>query len=1163
MQCFNEFMFSKKIFTFIVVILISLIGFSNKIFATSNNTTIEIYQDLSKPLINNNPNSLSIENNEVIIINNDVDKIKLFDLSESDSDVFITLIDNANKLFVYKNGKKVNLINSKNIDINLLINNLQASYDKEEITSLKIYGYVLSQKRVLKNYLAITENDKHLKGRIVSDNNLKLYYSASNIDGMSGFATSSTMTTSWKNLSGNNNGTLTNFALTTASGWDGNNVFSNPSRLVFDGANDYVQPTDSSPFNFNATTPLTFEFWINLATQPDNDFKYIFSRQPNFFQPGYEILLYRNTLFVKFNALSGGIPRSITLLQTPPSIGVWTHLVVSYDGSSKAQGVKIYYNGRLQSPFVSSDTLTKSDSFNSGLIRLGTTAFGVASFKGSLGDVRIYSKALSGTEVLQNYNSEVSKYYEAPSIASLSPADSSTTNIQTDLVIAFNQIISKGTGNIRITKASNGAIVETIDVTSDRVVTSGKTATINPVSNLAGDTTYTIEIDENTFKYNGVGFAGISDRNTWNFLTTNDGTPPRLTSFSPENGAQDVPVASDLVINFDENIYPGMGSINIFNEDDMLDLVEVINVNSTQVTGAGTSMITINPAMNFSPETLYLIGVDSSAFQDGAGNNYNSSRGIDRWEFLTVDTTPISVTGFSPADDATNVSVDANLQINFNKSVTVKTGNGKISIKKIADNSTVENINVNSNAVTGSGTNTIVINPVMDLAEDTRYYINIDKDAFKDIAENNYSGITDNATWNFKTADTTVPVINNLSPADDSSMINVNSDLVAVFSEPVLVKTGNITINKVTTTPEPPIEAINVTSNLVMGSGTDTITINPAMDLQEDIQYYVNIDATAFTDLSGNSFAGIANMGTWNFRTNDVTAPTVANLSPADNATEITINSNLDVTFSEIVFTKKGNINIFKSADNTLVEMIDVTSNSITGNGTNIITINPTMDFAENTNYFITIAQGTFADFYENAFTGILDNSTWNFKTVVPLNFGGNVAGGNTGGNTTSGNFGVGEFAGNNSSSSSGANNSLSSSSGNLSSSSSSGFSGSSSGLFFNPDGSLSVPVESPIKITGPNSIKLSAKKAKITISHNNVEGEIKCSVLSLGDLKTSIKPKSISFTQAKDVVNINLKINSKSVLKARKKKDKTERNLQIKVLCDDGESNLDIKILP
>ncbi len=1000
-------MFPKKLIFIILIFSTLLVGFNTKLFATSSNTTIEIYQDLSKPLTSTNPNSLSIENDKVIILDNDLEKIKLFDLSESDTNVFITLINNASKLLIYKNGKKVNVISLKNIDINSLINNLQTCYEKEEITFLKIYSYTVSPKRILKNYLELSVNDtnKHFKEKIVSDSNLKLYYSASNIDGMSGFATSSTMTTSWKDLSGNNNGTLTNFALNTASGWDGNNIYSNPSKLTFDGANDYVQPADSSPFNFTAMTPFTFEFWVNLATQPNtNEFAYIFSRQPGYFQPGYEMYFFLNRLYVQLNALSGGLSRRISLLQSLPPVGVWTHLTVSYDGSSKASGVKIYYNGSLQSPFVAEDKLNSSDSFNSGSVRLGATAFGVRSFKGSLGDLRIYNKELSSTEVLQNYRSEQSKYFEAPSIASFSPADSSTTNIQTDLVITFNQIISKGTGNIRITRAGNGEAVETIAVTSDRVTISNKTATINPVNNLTAGTTYTIEVDENTFKYNGVGFAGISDRNTWNFLTTNDGTPPRITIFSPENGAQDVPVASDLVISFNENVYPGTGSINIFNEDDMLDLVEVINVNSTQVTGAGTNMITINPAMNFSPETLYLIGVDSSAFQDGTGNNYNSSRGIDKWELLTVDTTPINVTSFSPLDDSMDVSAGANLQIKFNKPVTVNTGN--IIIKKLSNNSTIETINITGPLVTGSGTDTITINPSVDFSEATTYYINIAANAFKDAAGNSYSGITDNVTWNFKTADTIAPVINSLSPSNMATKINVNSDLVIVFSEPVLAKTGSITITKLTAEVIPPVETINITGNLVTGSGKDTIIINPSMDLEENVRYFINIDSTAFTDLTGNAFAGISDRSTWNFTTVDVTAPTITNLSPADNATEINVNSNLDITFNEVVFTKKGNISIFKLANNTLIESIDVTSNLVTGNGTNSITINPSMDLVENTDYFITIAQGTFADFYENSFSGILNNTVWNFKTVTPQN----VTNGNqneNGGGIGTGNSGI------------------------------------------------------------------------------------------------------------------------------------------------------------
>lgn len=1168
-------MFPKKTIILVAVFLILVIGFSNKIFATSNNVTIEIYQDLSKLLISNNPNSLTIENNKVFILNNDSEKIKLFDLSESATDVFITLIDNTNKLLVYKNGKKVDSLSLKNIDLDSLIKNLQISSDKEEITSLKIYGYILSPKRVLKNYLNLTKNDtdKYFKEKIVSDNNLKLYYSGSNIDGMDTFATNSTMLTSWKNLSGNNNGTLSNFAFTPASGWDGNNIYSNPSKLTFDGVNDYVQ--NAAPFNFSNSTPFTVEFWINAVNQFDH--RIVFSCIKDFFSFVRILISGFEDLWVNIEAPGNDI--FVFGPQFPYNI--WTHVAVTYDGSSMTSGVKIYFNGNLQNSFTGISTNVDSFTTSNAPFRFGVPQSSGYGFQGSLGDARVYNKALSQTEILQNFRSEQAKYYEAPSIASLSPADSSTTNVQTNLGITFNQIISKGTGNIRITKANTGEVVETINVTSDRVTLSGKTATINPVSNLARNTTYTIEVDENTFKYNGVGFAGISDRNTWNFLTTNDGTQSKVTAFSPENGSQDVPVATDLILTFDQTIYPGTGSINIFDTDDGTDLIETINVNSTAVTGAGTNMITINPSMNFSSDTSYLVAFDTTAFQNGTGIN---SKTIDIWEFLTVDTTPISVTSFSPSDDATSVPTNENLQIKFNKPVTVNAGN--ITIKKLSDNSTIETISVTGELVTGSGTDTITINPSMDFAESTAYYINIAANTFKDTSGNSYSGITNNVTWNFKTADITAPTIMTLSPTDGSSNVNVNSDFIIVFSEPVQVNTGNITITKLTAEVIPPVETISVTGSLVTGSGTDTITINPSMNLEEDIRYYINIDSTAFTDLSGNTFAGISNRSTWDFRTNDVTAPTITTLLPNNNSTDVNINSDLQILFSEIVYPKQGSINIFNSAGNVLVESINVTSNAVIGGGTNSIIINPTMSFAENTNYFITIAQGAFADFYNNQFTGILNNTIWNFKTVVPENFGGgNVGDGNNGeGNTGDGNNGGScnftqceqlccingccpsdpttciDFPNCLESSSSSGSSSISSSS--------SGFnvnplisSSSSGSLIFNSDGSLPVASSSPVTIVGPETVKLNKNKISFTVSHSNVQGVVNCSIAPTGQLKILSKPKNISFTPTKNKVKVNLKISPKERKKA--KKDADKRNLQLKIICDDGEGNLDIKLEP
>ncbi|MEZ2321476.1 MAG: Ig-like domain-containing protein, partial [Microcoleus sp.] len=46
----------------------------------------------------------------------------------------------------------------------------------------------------------------------------------------------------------------------------------------------------------------------------------------------------------------------------------------------------------------------------------------------------------------------------------------------------------------------------------------------------------------------------------------------------------------------------------------------------------------------------------------------------------------------------------------------------------------------------------LTINPTADLGQGTDYYVEIANGAIKDIAGNNYAGITGNSTWNFKTA---------------------------------------------------------------------------------------------------------------------------------------------------------------------------------------------------------------------------------------------------------------------------------------------------------------------------------------------------------------------------------------------------------------------------
>jgi hypothetical protein len=143
------------------------------------------------------------------------------------------------------------------------------------------------------------------------------------------------------------------------------------------------------------------------------------------------------------------------------------------------------------------------------------------------------------------------------------------------------------------------------------------------------------------------------------------------------------------------------------------------------------------------------------------------------------------------------------------------------------------------------------------------------------------------------------------------------------------------------------------------------------------------VTAGAIEDLSGKAYTGISNATTWNFISVDTTTPSKVSLSPADNATDVSIGDDLIITFSENVQADVASygFRIYK-ADNTLIETIPANDSQITYSE-NVVTINPTADFLYNTGYYINIDTDAIDDFAYagNNYAGISSNSGWNFTT--------------------------------------------------------------------------------------------------------------------------------------------------------------------------------------
>ena len=341
-------------------------------------------------------------------------------------------------------------------------------------------------------------------------------------------------------------------------------------------------------------------------------------------------------------------------------------------------------------------------------------------------------------------------------------------------------------------------------------------------------------------------------------------------------------------------------------------------------------------------------------------------------------TTPPTLSSSVPADNATSVSSTANIFLTFNENVDVESGD--ITIKKTSDDSPFETVDVTSSKVTGTGTTVIEINPATSFASSTEYYVLIDSTAFDDVNGNSYAGISSTTALSFTSQDTGSPYRTSSVPAHQATAIAVNANIVLNFSESVDAESGNIVIKKYSD--DSIVETIDVTGSLVSGSGSNQITVNPSSDFDEQIKYYVTIDATAFDDASGNSYVGIDNSSNkLQFTTADNTNPTLTSSSPGDGATSVNTLASLVINFSEDVDVESGNITLYDS-DDTEIQTYDVTDTAIVMKSSgSTYTVDISADITTATSYYIQIAASAFDDAAGNSYAGIADSTTLNFNT--------------------------------------------------------------------------------------------------------------------------------------------------------------------------------------
>jgi len=445
------------------------------------------------------------------------------------------------------------------------------------------------------------------------------------------------------------------------------------------------------------------------------------------------------------------------------------------------------------------------------------------------------------------------------SVVSVTPLKSATevaTNIKP--TVAFNQEMTS-----TLTKLVTISLWQGTTAVPGTLTFSGKTATFTPNTVLTANLVYTGTVVFGTKSSTDDNEDGDDEDDeddhqsastyTWSFTTGGGGadvTLPTVLSVVPTNNATAIALNSKVTATFSEAM--NATTINATNF--------TLKQGATAITGtvaySGTTA-TFTPAVNLAANTVYT-GTITTGAKDAAGNAIASNY---TWSFtsgagVVTDVTPPTVLSVVPTNNTNSIATSVHPSVTFSEAMNATT-----------INTTNFTLRQGTTAVAGTVTysgNIATFTPTASLMANTVYAGTITT-GVKDVAGN---ALASTYTWSFTTAagvvtDVTPPTVLSMVPANSATIVAVNGNVTATFSEAMNTSTisaTTFTLKQGTTT----------VAGSVSYSG-NTATFNPTSDLAGGMVYTASI-TTGATDLAGNA---IATAKTWSF----TTAPAVAVIS--------------------------------------------------------------------------------------------------------------------------------------------------------------------------------------------------------------------------------------------------------------------------------------------
>lgn len=271
-------------------------------------------------------------------------------------------------------------------------------YNLCNLGAVKIYNRVLTSTEILQNYNS--SRKQYYPEENTLSSGLVLGFDPANSRSYSGLGVTIS------DLSGiGNTGLLINGPTFSAL---------NSGSIVYDGTNDYINVAHSSSLGMSSTNTVTVYAWFYATADGINSTREIIHKRNN--DPTY--VSYgiswgsssnKNILFSRFGFDDGTV--SDLNSDALPKLK-WINACTTFDGSNH----NMYIDGYLVKNATVSNKRIKDDNLP---VTLGSFNGSQEYFQGYISDAKIYNRALSSTEVLQNYNATKNRFIRAlPAITS-------------------------------------------------------------------------------------------------------------------------------------------------------------------------------------------------------------------------------------------------------------------------------------------------------------------------------------------------------------------------------------------------------------------------------------------------------------------------------------------------------------------------------------------------------------------------------------------------------------------------------------------------------------------------------------------------------------------------------------------------------------------------